>query len=53
MCLLSLVVSVKPLANVVANYTCYDRHKKIGEVFQGYHLLSVARLERGSAVILA
>lgn len=29
LCLLSFSVSIKPLANIVASYTCYDGHKEI------------------------
>ncbi len=50
-CLLALAVSVKPLANVVANYIRYDRYKDFGEKFHVRHLLSVARLEKGSRPI--
>lgn len=50
LCLLALAVSVKPLADVVANYTCCDGHKDARENFQCRHLLSVARLEKGSTV---
>lgn len=52
LCLLTLALTVKPLANVKASYTCYDSQKEIGENFQDAHLLSVARLEKGSLVIL-
>jgi len=41
-------VTIKPLAYVVGNYTCCDSHEKICEDFQFRHLLSVARLEKGS-----
>lgn len=30
LCLLALAVTVKPLADVVGNYTCCDRHKETG-----------------------
>lgn len=53
LCLLALAVTVKPLANVEADYTCYDSHQEISEEIQSAHLLSVARLEKGSGVILA
>lgn len=53
MCLLALTASVKPLANIMANYIRYDRHKDFGENFQCRHLLSVARLEKGSTGILS
>ncbi len=52
MCLLALALAVKPLANVEASYTCYDSQKEIGENFQVAHLLSVARLEKGSKAML-
>lgn len=52
LCLLALVVSVKPLANVTANHACYDRNENTGEDFQSRHLLSVARLEKGSFCII-
>ena len=53
MCLLALTASIKPLANIMANYIRYDRHKDFGENFQCRHLLSVARLEKGSTGILS
>lgn len=53
LCLLTLALTIKPLANVKASYTCYDSQKEIGENFQDAHLLSVARLEKGSVGILA
>lgn len=53
LCLLTLTASVKPLANIMANYIRYDRHKDFGENFQCRHLLSVARLEKGSTGILS
>lgn len=53
LCLLALAVTVKPLANVEADYTCCDSHKEISEEIQDAHLLSVARLEKGSGIILA
>ena len=31
--LLSLAVAVKPLADIVAGYTCCDRHKESDEIF--------------------
>ena len=34
LCLLALAVTVKPLADVVGDYTRCDSHKEIGEVFQ-------------------
>ena len=48
MCLLALAVTIKPLADVVGDYTRSDGHKEVGEIFQAKHLLSVARLEKGS-----
>ena len=50
LCLLALAVAVKPLADAVAKYTCCDGHKDFREDFQHTHLLSVARLEKGSMV---
>lgn len=32
LCLLSLVVSIKPLADEVASHTCYDRHQYCDDV---------------------
>lgn len=52
MCLLALAVTVKPLANEIANHICYDRHKDSDEDLHCTHLLSVARLEKGSTDIL-
>ena len=37
MCLLALAVAVKPLADIVANYACCDRHKKADQDFQHLH----------------
>lgn len=48
MCLLALAVTIKPLADAMAKYTCCDGHKDACEDFQSRHLLSVARLEKGS-----
>jgi hypothetical protein len=45
-------VPVKPLAHIVANYACCDRHKEVDENDQNIHLLSVARLEKGSTAIV-
>ena len=53
MCLLALAVSIKPLANTVADYTCCDRDQKVDEEFHSVHLLPVASLEKGSAVIVS
>ena len=52
MCLLALAMSVKPLANVVADYARCNRHKKCDDVFQYRHLPSVARVKKGSKVII-
>ena len=52
MCLLALAVPVKPLADIVADYARSDRHEECGEDFQCVHLLSVARLEKGSEIIV-
>lgn len=46
-------MTVKPLANEIANHICYDRHKDSDEDLHCTHLLSVARLEKGSVGILA
>ena len=46
-------MTVKPLANAVANHAYYDRQKDAGENFHDTHLLSVARLEKGDGAILA
>ncbi len=53
LCLLALAVTVKPLADVVGDYTRCDGHKKIAEIFHTVHLLSVARLEKGSGDSIA
>ena len=53
LCLLALAVTIKPLADEIANYIRSDRHKDTSEDFQGAHLLSVARLEKGSTIILS
>lgn len=41
-------MTIKPLADVVGDYTRSDGHKEIAEIFHAQHLLSVARLEKGS-----
>lgn len=53
MCLLALAMTVKPLADEVANYIRCDRHKETDEVLHRSHLLPVARLEKGSRYIIA
>lgn len=53
MCLLALALTVKPLANVEADYTCCDSQKEFGEKFQSVHLLPVASMEKGSIRIIA
>ena len=55
MCLLALVVVVKPLAQVIGGYLCCNGHDKINQDLNHRvtHLLSVARLEKGSVGILA
>lgn len=52
LCLLALVLTVKPLANVVADYACSDRQKEIDDFTQSTHPLPVARLGKGSTAIL-
>ena len=51
MCLLALVVVVKPLAQVIGGYLCCNGHDKINQDLNHRvtHLLSVARMEKGSA----
>ena len=53
LCLLALAMSIKPLADKVANYACCERHKETGEDFQATHLLPVASMEKGSGQIIA
>lgn len=36
LCLLALAMSVKPLADIVANYTCYDRDQKCADSVHMY-----------------
>ena len=48
LCLLSLAVPVKPLADVITDYVCCDRHQKYDQNIQNAHLLSVAGLERAA-----
>ena len=48
MCLLALAVTIKPLANEIANHIRSDRHKDVCEDFQCVHLPSVARVKKGS-----
>ena len=51
LCLLALAVFVKPLADVVGNHICSDSHQEAGQNRYHYvHLLSVARLEKGSEI---
>ena len=52
LCLPALAPTVKPLARIVANYTRSNGQQEIGENFQCTHLLSVARLEKGSTAII-
>lgn len=52
LCLLALALFIKPLANIVASYTCSDGQKKIVEDFQDIHLLSVSRMEKGYKFII-
>ena len=51
MCLLALVVVVKSLAQVIGGYLCCNGHDKINQDLNHRvtHLLSVARMEKGSA----
>lgn len=51
LCLLALAVTIKPLADVTANYTCYDSHKDAGQNFQYRHPLSVARMGRAAYLV--
>ena len=48
LCLTALVVTVKPLAYVVADYTCSDRHNEGCEGFHVFHPLPVASMGKGS-----
>jgi hypothetical protein len=48
LCLSAFAPAIKPLANVIANYTRSDGQQEICEVYQNAHLLSVAGLEKGS-----
>jgi hypothetical protein len=48
LCLLALAPTVKPLANIVANYACCDSQKEIYKIGQVTHLLSVARVRRAA-----
>lgn len=52
LCLLALAVAVKPLADIVANYACCDRHKKADQDFQHLHLPSAPRVEKGSTATI-
>ena len=44
LCLLALVMPVKPLADIVRNYARCDRHQKCNEEIHSVHPPSVARL---------
>ena len=48
LCLLALAVTVKPLANIVANYARSDRHKETDQNLQEVHPLPVASMGKGS-----
>ena len=51
LCLSALVMVVKPLAQVIGQYLRCDSHDKVDQYFgHAAHLLSVARLEKGSMV---
>ena len=43
---------VKPLAHVITDYVCCDRHDKYKQNIHSAHLLSVAGLEKGSIAII-
>jgi hypothetical protein len=53
LCLLALAVPIKPLADVVADYTCYDRHKETGKKVQHCHLPLLPQSSKGSGTIIA
>ena len=46
LCLTAFAVTVKPLADVVTDYTRSDRHKKTDESFHDTHLLLLPGFER-------
>ncbi len=46
--LLPFFAPVKPLANVVSNYTCHNRHHEAEKYRQRTHLLPVASLEKAA-----
>ena len=48
LCLLTLALCVKPLANVVADYARSDGQKKCNEEIHNAHPLSAVRLGKGS-----
>ena len=52
MCLLSLVVTVKPLAYIVGSYARSDRQNKVYQKLQFFHPLPVASIGRGSVHII-
>ena len=52
-CSPALAVSVEPLADVMCDYSRYDGYKYASQdLCHGIHLLSVARLEKGSGAII-
>lgn len=52
LCLTAFAVPVKPLADVVTDHTRSDRHEEIDRDFHRTHLLSVARVKKGSVEMI-
>ena len=49
---LLLIMSIPPLANVVCNYTCYDRqHERSKQIGHERHPLSVAGMGRATPIL--
>ena len=49
LCLLALMMALKPLADVVGHYICSDSHEETGDYrLHQDHLPSVARMGKGS-----
>ena len=52
LCLLALAVPVKPLAHVITDCVCCDRHEEHYQDVHSAYLISVAGLEKDSITIM-
>ena len=46
-----LLISIKPLADEIANHTANDRNHEVNNVFQRFHLLSVGGARHANYII--